>query len=228
MGNNTAKENNAGNKSEKLGLKIVCISDTHNNHRELNLPEGDILIHAGDYTHFGNEDDAIDFNKWLGEQNFKYKFVVNGNHEQNAPWGKNNAQKVISNAKYLIQQKTTLEFIHNEKAVKLSIFGAEFSWPCRGVPNPNYQSIGKDVDIIICHDPCFGLVDGNHGCPQLTKYIQEMESPPRLVVSGHIHSAHGVTDGSSVSGKLKDTLFVNAAICKGGYKIGWDPVVVDI
>ena len=34
-------------------MKIVCISDTHNLHRGLDLPAGDILIHAGDFTKFG-------------------------------------------------------------------------------------------------------------------------------------------------------------------------------
>jgi hypothetical protein len=31
---------------------IVCISDTHELHRELDVPHGDILIHAGDFTMF--------------------------------------------------------------------------------------------------------------------------------------------------------------------------------
>lgn len=29
-------------------MRLVCISDTHNSHRSLHLPEGDVLIHAGD------------------------------------------------------------------------------------------------------------------------------------------------------------------------------------
>jgi predicted phosphodiesterase len=31
-------------------MKIVCISDTHEKHKQLNLPKGDVLIHAGDFT----------------------------------------------------------------------------------------------------------------------------------------------------------------------------------
>ena len=34
-------------------VRIVCISDTHNRFRELRVPEGDILIHAGDITRRG-------------------------------------------------------------------------------------------------------------------------------------------------------------------------------
>eukprot|EP00438_Fugacium_kawagutii_P004849 Skav221070 [mRNA] locus=scaffold3118:272977:273507:- [translate_table: standard] len=48
-------------------LRVVCISDTHNHHRKLQLPPGDILIHAGDFTDFGKEENARDFNDWLGD-----------------------------------------------------------------------------------------------------------------------------------------------------------------
>lgn len=36
-------------------MKIVCISDTHEKHKQLDLPDGDVLIHAGDFTWVGNE-----------------------------------------------------------------------------------------------------------------------------------------------------------------------------
>jgi predicted phosphodiesterase len=29
-------------------MRIVCISDTHSMHRQIEVPEGDLLIHAGD------------------------------------------------------------------------------------------------------------------------------------------------------------------------------------
>lgn len=38
---------------QKKGVRIVCISDTHTKHGDLNIPDGDILIHAGDFTSFG-------------------------------------------------------------------------------------------------------------------------------------------------------------------------------
>ena len=31
-------------------MRIVCIADTHELHRELAVPPGDLLIHAGDIT----------------------------------------------------------------------------------------------------------------------------------------------------------------------------------
>ncbi len=38
---------------EKYGIRVVCISDTHNQHQKLTIPDGDILIHGGDFTNFG-------------------------------------------------------------------------------------------------------------------------------------------------------------------------------
>ncbi len=35
-------------------MKIICISDTHNLHKDLKIPDGDMLIHAGDMTFFPN------------------------------------------------------------------------------------------------------------------------------------------------------------------------------
>ena len=63
-------------------LDLVLLSDTHELHREVDVPAGDILIHAGDFTMFSRSLEAIeDFNEWLGELPHRYKIVCPGNHE---------------------------------------------------------------------------------------------------------------------------------------------------
>src|ERR1700684_441941 len=63
-------------------LRLVLISDTHQLHRELEVPDGDILIHAGDFTMFGRTKAEItDFAGWLGGLPHRYKILVPGNHE---------------------------------------------------------------------------------------------------------------------------------------------------
>jgi len=63
-------------------LKVVLLSDTHGHHRELtDVPNGDVLIFAGDITYFGRQDQVIDFNNWLGDLPHRHKFVVAGNHD---------------------------------------------------------------------------------------------------------------------------------------------------
>jgi len=34
-------------------LRVACVSDTHGYHRSVNVPECDVLIHAGDFTNVG-------------------------------------------------------------------------------------------------------------------------------------------------------------------------------
>lgn len=34
-------------------MKLVCISDTHGLHERVAVPNGDVLIHAGDFTERG-------------------------------------------------------------------------------------------------------------------------------------------------------------------------------
>ena len=46
----------------KKKLKVVCISDTHCKHWDINLPKGDVLIHAGDFTLKGTENEIKNFN----------------------------------------------------------------------------------------------------------------------------------------------------------------------
>ena len=83
-----------------LGKRVVVISDTHGKHSDLAIPDGDILIHAGDFTRFGKEEDAVDFNEWLGKLSHRHKIIIEGNHEANAPW-KDRAYELLSNATFL-------------------------------------------------------------------------------------------------------------------------------
>ena len=55
-------------------IHVVLISDTHEQHRKLNAPDGDILLLAGDVTFFNKNVAAVrDLNAWLGDLPHKYK-----------------------------------------------------------------------------------------------------------------------------------------------------------
>merc|ERR1719402_1576325 len=62
-------------------VRIILISDTHNKHRNLKMPPGDILIHSGDATNRGSLKAIQEFDTWLGELNYQHKVVVPGNHD---------------------------------------------------------------------------------------------------------------------------------------------------
>ena len=57
-------------------LTIVCISDTHT--LEPDLPDGDLLLHAGDLTNAGSFDEMQGQLDWLNRQSHKHKVVIAG------------------------------------------------------------------------------------------------------------------------------------------------------
>ena len=61
-------------------MKIVCLSDTHHNY-DMEVPEGDVLVHAGDFSSFGQSIEISQFARWLKEQPHKHKLFIWGNHE---------------------------------------------------------------------------------------------------------------------------------------------------
>ncbi|XP_050300876.1 UPF0046 protein T07D4.2 [Anthonomus grandis grandis] len=64
-------------------LRFVCMSDTHSLVRNLSfdIPDGDVFLHAGDFTKCGEKEEVIFFNNWIGSLPHKHKVVIAGNHE---------------------------------------------------------------------------------------------------------------------------------------------------
>ena len=63
-------------------MTIAFLSDTHGKHCELkNLPQADMLIHAGDLSWNGTEEEITDFIEWFGKLNYRYKIFIAGNHD---------------------------------------------------------------------------------------------------------------------------------------------------
>jgi predicted phosphodiesterase len=54
-------------------MKIVCLSDTHNCNERIEVPDGDIMIHAGDATIRGTIDEITNFNRWFANLPHKIK-----------------------------------------------------------------------------------------------------------------------------------------------------------
>lgn len=47
--------------------RFVCISDTHSRTDSIQMPYGDVFIHAGDFTELGLPSEVKKFNDWLGQ-----------------------------------------------------------------------------------------------------------------------------------------------------------------
>jgi len=60
-------------------VRFVCISDTHEKLDEILhlIPDGDVLIHSGDFTNYGDVSEVIKFNAEMGKLPHKVKIATN-------------------------------------------------------------------------------------------------------------------------------------------------------
>ena len=72
---------NSTDNSSTSVTRFVCISDNHDNY-DFILPDGDILLHSGDFTRNGTESEIETFVNWLKSlTRYRLKIVTVGNHE---------------------------------------------------------------------------------------------------------------------------------------------------
>lgn len=214
-------------------MKIVAISDTHNQHRSLKLPEGDMIIHAGDVSGRGYKSEVDDFLNWFSQLDFMYKIMIAGNHDF---YFEDLAKDDPSNPKYPSIKEYIPEGITylNDSGVTIEgvkIWGSPVQpwfhdWAFNRMRGSeikyHWNMIPLDTDILITHGPAFGIHDecmsGNVGCKDLLDKINIVK--PKLYVCGHIHEAYGVE-------KVGETTFVNASVLNERYEIKNPPVVLN-
>ena len=66
-------------------MRIVTISDTHNKHKRLELPDGDLLIHSGDLSSYGYKNEIESILSFFRKQLPKYEkgiVFIAGNHDR--------------------------------------------------------------------------------------------------------------------------------------------------
>ena len=203
-------------------MRLVLISDTHNQQRSLVLPAGDALIHAGDFTMRGTEVEVAAFGAWLETQPHRHKIVVAGNHDFLFEREPRFARSLLpADAHYLCDSEVTLEGLRFWGAPWQPWFlDWAFNLP-RGAPiAAKWALIPEGIDVLITHGPPMGTADRtergeNVGCADLGEAMARVK--PRLSVFGHIHEGYGAHGDK-----------VNAAICDARYRLVNRPIVVDL
>ena len=212
-------------------MKIVCISDTHNQLEKINIPSGDLLIHAGDLTGHGSTNETIRELDKLAKhsKNFKHIVLISGNHD----WlGEKQPEKM----KTLCKERGLVYLDHSSiRLLGFNIFGSPYTpefynWAFnvqRGEDiRKKWDQIPRDTDILVTHGPPYEILDwvdrdgGLHvGCEELLNTISDLNI--KLHVFGHIHCAYGKEE-------LDDTWFVNASSCDESYNPTNPPIVIDL
>lgn len=218
---------------------LVCISDTHGCHPQLNdLPEGDILVHAGDWCAHSSYDDTISFLKWFESQPHQHKVFIAGNHET---WVEDNwlafaelAQQYAPSCTYLNDSGITIG--------DLNIWGSPISptfqeWAFGRERGPaiqrHWNMIPRDTHVLITHCPPAGILDAvpssifetygtveHVGCANLDRTIRFCLPDLRAHIFGLVHWSGGKKQ------VLADVVYVNASVVDAGYTLTNKPVLI--
>ena len=232
-------------------MKLVIISDTHNLHNELDLPVGDVLIHCGDYSYSGQDNEVISFLTWMQEQTKKYRLVIggHGNHEL----GPYEDREHFNELKTVFAPDVIWPHmrVFTDPVTSLNFFFSPYvttiNGRCAFEASPSeYQEIVKripdNVDILISHGPPFNILDTfvrhsidwdsqqndyAHTSREFkigSKVLAERikEIEPKLVCFGHCHENGGQTV------EIDGTIYVNGAVLNENYEIANEPVIVNL
>ncbi len=192
-------------------MKITVFSDTHTLHNQVNIPEGDILIFAGDMNNCRDEQDVAAFNSFLATLPHKHKVVIGGNHDHQLAGNPVTAKSLLPEAVYLQDELVVIAGITIYGTPWQPIFNDRacdaFALPRGKALKKKWEMIPKGIDILVTHSPPSGIMDQDgpvgHGCSELTGVVNIIK--PKYHVFGHIHSKHGVM-------KNGDTIFINCNV----------------
>jgi len=208
-------------------LKFVAISDTHCRHRNLKLPKGDVLLHAGDISYKGDKNEIEDFLDWFSKLSFPHKIFIAGNHDF-----------FFEKEKDAIIRKLLPDTVHYLKDEEIIINGIKiwgspytpwfYRWAFnkrRGQPlAAHWNNIPADTDILLTHGPVYGILDivineQHAGDKDLLQKVMEVK--PKVHVCGHIHEAYGFV-------KRGGTKFINACVLNESYELVNKPLVFEL
>lgn len=210
-------------------MKIVCISDTHSQLDKINIPDGDVLVHAGDLTYRGTLSEVSKELILLGKQPHENIILIAGNHDFLFETQLYTARQMCEDngITYLEDQETVIDGIKFYGSPATPFFhNWAFNYP-RGIELEKLWSrISDDTDVLITHGPPrFRLEEcpngSKVGCLDLFNKIQLLNNL-KLHVFGHIHDSRGYIK------EPNGMYYCNASICDEDYKPVNKPFVFEL
>jgi len=207
-------------------MRIVAIGDTHTQHHDVKVPEGDVLLFAGD-GEFRSIFDLIEFNNWLSTLKHEHIIVIAGNHDFFCEEYPHQVKEYLTEAVYLKNERYTLP-------KGISLWGSPMTqtfmdWAFmeseENLDRYYWSKIPKNTDILLVHGPAYKHLDigrpryGNLGSKTLARKIEELEI--HYVIHGHIHGSYGIE-------KTDKTTYINCSVLDEDYQLVNEPIVIDI
>ncbi|CAF1152946.1 unnamed protein product [Rotaria sordida] len=232
--------------------RIVCISDTHSRYH-FALKDGDILVHAGDFSLSGEQNEVENFLKWLKSlTQYRLKIIIAGNHDLTLEsefyertwqrWHPKNKQDyekigqlirdpslatdygiIYLEQQEFIDQKTGLKFYGSPYQPEFNNWG--FNLP---IDSPEikqvWSKIPDDVDVLITHGPPKNILDITFS----GEHVGCAQLLARVKqIKPRLHVFGHVHEGYGRD-EEDSTIFVNASTCNLGYRPCQPPIVVEL
>lgn len=211
--------------------RLICISDTHNRHGHIQIPDGDILIHAGDFTARGTAAEVADFGRWLKTLPHAHKIVICGNHDFLGEEDLSAVRKLLDCATVLQDESVDILGIKIYGSAWTPYFGG---WAFNLHRGPHlaerWSQIPEDTDVLVTHGPPALIGDQVHtegtlsienvGCTDLSKRLSQLKNL-KAHIYGHIHEGYGLRNINSVA-------YINASILNEYYHVKNSPIQLDI
>lgn len=207
-------------------MRLVLLSDTHTLTDNLVVPDGDVLVCAGDITNSGELFDLMKFGCFLNDLPHKHKIVIAGNHDF---CFENKLSKTLAllpkDVVYLHDNGVEIDGVKFWGSPWQPEFcGWAFNLSRGNELREKWDAIPSGTDVLITHCPPFGFLDeckrdNRVGCEELLSAVDRIQ--PKLHVFGHIHEGYG-------RAKRGKTTLINASVCDKRYRPVNPPVVFNL
>ena len=189
-------------------MTILHISDTHGLHGRLGaMPPADMLVHSGDFTHSGTEQEVLNFLNWFIALDYSHKIFVVGNHDL-CLWDAEGIEDLPANVHFLQDRGVTIDGV--------KFFGLGYNHPENLIPK-------CDLDVLVTHEPPLEILDyssGTHwGNLLLRNCVEKVK--PHLHLFGHAHESYGAT-------KRDGIIFSNASLLDDYHKLVNSPRLIQM
>lgn len=207
-------------------MRIVAFSDSHGFHKRMTVPDGDMLICAGDFSMRAKNYEVSQFAQWFNKLPHQFKVIMAGNHDVYCETDEHFARHEFAPSVYLCHEEAEINGYR--------VFGSPYSSsiyepsPWSFDYNPKgprsealWSQIPDNIDILVTHGPPKGIldvVDDPHvgedphvGDVNLLYHVKR--ALPRVHIFGHIHEGFG-----SYESNVWTTRFYNVCICNVRYQ----------
>ena len=202
-------------------IDILHLSDTHGQQKNLkSLPEADVIVHSGDFTFAGSEEEAYDFMNWFCNLPYKHKIFIAGNHDM-CMYEADHIDGLSRNVHYLYNNSVVIDGI---KFYGIPMFMED----CMdGNLDVFINNIPDDTDVLITHMPPKGTCDlanygkgpEHRGNATLAELLKKLH--PTCHLFGHEHDAYGKTIKENV-------IYSNACVVDSRYNLINNPTIINI